>query len=304
MVGTVQDRKGVDLFSRTAELAHARGLPWRFAWIGSHTSRVAHRSLLSDRVAWLGALSRERVREELAACDAFFLSSVDDPMPLSVVEAVQHRLRVVTYERVGSREVLGGVGGYRSFAEYTPRAALDALRAVLAEPEVDEAGYREVEELFDIPAFCARMSAALGLPGPGEAARLDRTATRRHFKAALRQHVAYRAEEFRWLLDAGHEENALRVGREILLRHQSTDVLTGMAEIHARRGEPAEALHLLAAAACLGGHRSRAWLEIARIAELLGPEGESLRRLAHHEAARIRTARPAGAPMVTVTPDA
>ncbi|MFG2885995.1 glycosyltransferase family 4 protein [Streptomyces sp. NPDC048297] len=105
MVGSMQDRKGLDLFSRVAELAYARGLPWRFAWIGHKTWRIGASTLLSDRVEWMGALSRDRVREELAASDVFFPSSVDDPMPLSVVEAVQQRLRTVTYHRVGSREV-------------------------------------------------------------------------------------------------------------------------------------------------------------------------------------------------------
>ncbi|MEO3750367.1 glycosyltransferase family 4 protein [Streptomyces sp. B6B3] len=288
MVGTVQDRKGVDLFSRVAELAHARGLPWRFAWIGRRTPRVAEGSLQSDRVAWLGALSRDRVREELAASDAFFLSSVDDPMPLSVVEAVQHRLRVVAYRRVGSHEVLDGVRGYRAFAEYEPAAALAALRDALDE-EVSPAAYREVAELFDAPAFAARMSAALGLGLTPGVAGLDEPAARRRFAAVLDQHLEHRAEEFRMLLGAGREESALRVGREILRRQPSTDVLTGMAEVHARHGRTAEAMQLLGAVACLGGRRFLVWREISRIAGLLGPEGRSLRRFAEREGRRIRS---------------
>jgi hypothetical protein len=68
-----------------------------------------------------------------------------------------------------------------------------------------------------------------------------------------------------------------------------------MAQIHARHDQQAEALHMLAAAACLGGHRTRAWLEIARIAQRLGPQGQSLYRFAHHEASRIRATRNQGA---------
>ncbi|RKN37728.1 glycosyltransferase [Streptomyces hoynatensis] len=288
MVGTVQDRKGVDLFSRVAELAHARGLPWRFSWVGWKTPRIAQKTLLSDRVEWMGALSRDRVREELAASDVFFLSSVDDPMPLSVVEAVQHRLRIATFHRVGSREVLDGVRGYRAYTEYTPEAAFEALRAVLAE-EVDEERYREVEELFDIPAFSARMSAALSLPAPGATVAHDAEEARHRFSVALEQNVAYRTDEFREHMSAGREENAFRVGREILRRAtHSTDVLVGMAEIHARHGRVKEALSMLGGAACVGGQRSRVWMEIARVAEMLGGEGRSLHRFARREALRIR----------------
>ncbi|GIG67606.1 glycosyltransferase family 4 protein [Phytomonospora endophytica] len=180
MVGTVQDRKGVDLFSRVAE--RAAGLPWDFAWYG-HRGGVSGSALESPRVDWRGAMPRRRVRAELARADVLFLSSVDDPMPLAVIEAVQQRLRIVTYDRVGSKEILEGVGGYRGFGEYTPGAALDAIAAVLAD-DVDEDAYGEVEELFAPARFAERMSTALSLahdgpppetPGPTVAALDDET---------------------------------------------------------------------------------------------------------------------------------
>jgi glycosyltransferase involved in cell wall biosynthesis len=306
MVGSMQDRKGLDLFSRVAELAYVQGLPWRFAWIGHKTWRIGSSTLLSDRVEWMGALSRDRVREELAASDVFFLSSVDDPMPLSVVEAVQQRLRTVTYHRVGSREVLEGVPGYRSFAEYTPEAALDALRRVLDE-EVSEAQYQDVEELFDIPAFTARMTTALGLPGPHESRRPAgddvpesaeeepgdgptagaRSAGAR-FSAVLSRHGKYLIADFDRHLSQGKDDDALRVGTEILRRRQPVDVIVGMAEIRARRGDVEEACRLLSAAAIAGGDRARVWSEVARVATLLGTRGRSIRQLARKEAVRIQ----------------
>ncbi|MFC8394370.1 glycosyltransferase family 4 protein [Streptomyces sp. NPDC057238] len=307
MVGSMQDRKGLDLFSRVAELAHAKGLPWRFAWIGHRTPRIASSTLVSDRVTWMGALSRARVREELAASDVFFLSSVDDPMPLSVVEAVQQRLRVITYGRVGSREVLDGVPGYRSFSEYTPQAAFDALRSVLAE-RVSEDDYREVEELFDIPAFTARMTTALGLPGPGparyplsaasvssaasaESAESEETADGdgpENPRAVIPQQLRHLNEDFKRHVGAGNVEDALRVGTEILRRRQPVDVLIGMAELRAARGQAKEACRLLAAAAVVGGDRGRVWSEISRVAALLGPRGRAIRQLARKESVRAQ----------------
>lgn len=162
MVGSVQDRKGADLFSRVAERAHLDGLPWDFAWFGQRSARLGAASMLSPLVDWRGALPRRRVREELAAADVLLLPSLDDPMPLAVVEAVQQRLRVVTYDRVGSREILGGVSGYRAFTEYTPRAALDAVAAVL-DDEVDTGAYAEIADLFAPARFAERMSLALSL---------------------------------------------------------------------------------------------------------------------------------------------
>ncbi|MEU6087614.1 glycosyltransferase family 4 protein [Streptomyces sp. NPDC047085] len=300
MVGSMQDRKGLDLFSRVAELAYAQGLPWRFAWIGHKTWRIGPSTLLSDRVEWMGALSRDRVREELAASDVFFLSSVDDPMPLSVVEAVQQRLRTVTYHRVGSREVLEGVPGYRSFAEYTPEAALDALRHVLDE-QVSEEEYRDVEELFDISAFTARMTTALNLARPGDMPRAlpadapeqaeepdgETSYAEGPFSAVLSRHAKYLAEDFTRHFTAGRHDEALRVGTEILRRRQPVDVLIGMAEIRAARGDADEAFRLLSAAAIAGGDRGRVWSEISRVAGDLGARGRAIRQLARKESIRI-----------------
>lgn len=208
MVGTVQDRKGVDLFSRVAE--RAAGLPWDFAWYG-HRGGVSDAALESTRVDWRGAMPRHRVRAELAEADVLFLSSVDDPMPLAVIEAVQQRLRIVTYDRVGSKEILEGVSGYRGFGEYAPDAALDALKAVLAD-DVDEDGYRAVEELFAPASFAERMSTALSLahegpppaaPGPTAGA-LDDETPESHARAVAELRTAGRAE------DAELTERALR----------------------------------------------------------------------------------------------
>jgi hypothetical protein len=123
------------------------------------TSPAGSRPRRAESVEWLGALPRHRVRRELADPDVFFLSSVDDPMPLSVVEAVQQRLRVVTFDKVGSRELLGGVRGYRSFGEYTPEAAFTALDEVLRE-QVSEEDYQESRTCSTSPR------SPLGCPPP------------------------------------------------------------------------------------------------------------------------------------------
>lgn len=164
MVGTVQDRKGADLFSRVAERAALLGLPWRFSWLGHRMGAMSDRTLLSSHVDWRGALPRRRIREELAESDVLFLSSEDDPMPLAAVEAVQQRLRVVSHHGIGTHEILSGVRGYRGFPEYTPESALAAIADVLGD-EVEETGYTEVQELFDITRFGERMDLALGLTG-------------------------------------------------------------------------------------------------------------------------------------------
>ncbi|WUD74942.1 glycosyltransferase [Streptomyces sp. NBC_00510] len=235
MVGTVQDRKGADLFSRVAERAALLGLPWRFSWLGHRMGAMSDRTLLSSHVDWRGALPRRRIREELAESDVLFLSSEDDPMPLAAVEAVQQRLRVVSHHGIGTHEILSGVRGYRGFPEYTPESALAAIADVLGD-EVEETGYTEVQELFDITRFGERMDLALGLTGtdgpaapPGDPlptvpAMTDRT------PAAHLAHV-------RKLAGAGRTADALAYGARVLRNHPILELDRTLAELRERTRE-------------------------------------------------------------------
>jgi hypothetical protein len=162
MVGTVQERKGVDLFSRVADLAADRHPDWRFEWAGAAPGPLPPEVHRSDRVAWLGRLERDRITELLAASDVFFLSSRDDPMPLAALEAIGAGLRVVSSERVGAFELLSGAQGYTAFAEPTPEAALRAIESALTTVP-DPERWREVRARFTVEAFAERMRGALGI---------------------------------------------------------------------------------------------------------------------------------------------
>ncbi|MFC0682057.1 glycosyltransferase family 4 protein [Lysobacter korlensis] len=168
MVGTVQERKGVDLFSRVADLAAEQHPEWRFAWAGAPTGPLPPGVLQSDRVAWLGRLDRDRIDDLLRTADAFFLSSRDDPMPLAVVEAIGAGLRVVSFDRVGASEILADADGYAAFAEYTPAAALRAIESALAAVP-DRERWREARSRFTVDAFEERMRKALEVEPAGSA---------------------------------------------------------------------------------------------------------------------------------------
>ncbi|WP_061963300.1 glycosyltransferase family 4 protein [Demequina aurantiaca] len=162
MVGSVQARKGATLFSQVAELAAERGLDIDFTWVGG--GNPTPELFLSDRVNWTGHLSRAGTEAALDSSDVFFLSSIDDPMPLSALEAIAARRRVVSYSGVGTHEIMAGVPGYESFADYRPEAALDAIMRVL-ETEPDQAAFGEVVDMFSAEAFSERLLAVVRAEG-------------------------------------------------------------------------------------------------------------------------------------------
>jgi len=159
MAGTLQARKGVDLFSRVADLAKAKGRNYKFLWAGGETKEIVYKS---DNVLWLGNKSSEDLQRCIAAADLFFLSSEDDPFPLSVIEALQMRRRVVAYKYTGAAEILSSsqsnIG--EIFENYEPTAALDAIDSALAST-VSFCSFDNVIYKFSLVAFTDRFFNAI-----------------------------------------------------------------------------------------------------------------------------------------------
>lgn len=133
MVGSINERKGADLFGRVADLAAVDRPDWRFHWVGAlATMQPIYQS---PNVVWHGWLwnSLDLVRQ----CDLFFLSSIDDPCPLAALEALQLGKRCIAYRETGTAELIESLPGCAVFGDHQPEAALKALELALgfSEPE-------------------------------------------------------------------------------------------------------------------------------------------------------------------------
>lgn len=159
MAGTVQARKGVELFSRTADLAIEKGLPWTFCWAGAD---IGDGSYKSNNVEWVGPLDKAGVFEFISGSDVFFLSSADDPFPLCVLEALLACKPVTVFSGTGSAEIfendaeLPGV----IYHEYTAETALSAIReAALLQP--DMAAFNKINNDLSLTNFVSRINTAI-----------------------------------------------------------------------------------------------------------------------------------------------
>lgn len=166
MLGTVQARKGPALFGAVAERAAALALPWDFSWIG-HDVQEPGLPPPSPAVRWAGRLEGAALAAELAAMDVLLLSSADDPMPLSVIEALALGKRVVAYAGTGAAEAVAGLPGCGVFADYTPEAALAALQAALAQPADPAAIAARGQDLASPTGLAQRVLAALASGATG-----------------------------------------------------------------------------------------------------------------------------------------
>lgn len=158
MVGSMDERKGVPLFSEVAALAAARQLPWQFHWVGALASRTLGE--VSAKVRWWGW--QDSPLEFVRRADVFFLSSMDDPLPLACLEAMALGKRCVAFRRTGIAEMIEGIRGCAVFEKHSAADAMKALETVLAETPDSHRLMQLTRESASLAAFVSRMQEIIG----------------------------------------------------------------------------------------------------------------------------------------------
>lgn len=161
MVGTQQKRKGVDLFSRVADIAVREGKEWKFVWLGAYT-RAAEECYKSSNVDWKGHVSSVEVRDWLSKASVFFLSSIDDPMPLSVGEALMNNVPSLVYGDTGFASFIEAYGAGEVFRDYDADTAYSKLLSMINNGSIYSVDRGRVEQIIGVEQFGKRMLIALG----------------------------------------------------------------------------------------------------------------------------------------------
>ena len=167
--GTVDHRKGVDLFIQVAarvKAASTASRPCHFVWIGggptAYTTWCRHdleAAKLHETVHLIG--SRESIDGYLAAADAFLMCSREDPFPLVTLAAIAAGVPVVTFEGAGgTSEIIDNEAGVT-----VPYLDVDSMaKAVLRlhqEPEwsqaLGDAGRARFHTYYTFDVFAQRL---------------------------------------------------------------------------------------------------------------------------------------------------
>jgi glycosyltransferase involved in cell wall biosynthesis len=122
MVGYYSKLKGVNFFSEIADLAKKKGLEYKFNWLGDGPHGDLY---FSPNVSWLGYSSNPKIT--MQSIDLFFLSSIEDSIPLVVYEALELHKKCVAYKNNGVAQILQKIDGCSVFEEYTPIQALNSI---------------------------------------------------------------------------------------------------------------------------------------------------------------------------------
>lgn len=157
MVGSVQERKGVNFFSQVAD-TFTDDPNYEFYWVGRKMQRDLY---YSKNVIWKDALYGDDLIEFLKNSDLFFLSSYDDPFPLVVLEAIALGLHVIASKDVGSSELLEELDGCAVFENFDPLEVKGLIQKVLGS-EIDLQKYHNiVQDFCRISSFDKRLRRAL-----------------------------------------------------------------------------------------------------------------------------------------------
>lgn len=157
----LQERKGVMVFAEAARRLSAAGVAARFSVVGSdwgeldRLSRFIARHGLERIIHYEGALSREEALQRLQKADVYVLPSVDEPYPMSVLEAMATGTATVCTDDCGFSGLLMDAD---AALVVRPEAAAvaDAVRKLVDEPLLRERlAHRAsalIESVFSIEA--------------------------------------------------------------------------------------------------------------------------------------------------------
>jgi len=157
MVGTIQERKGVEIFSRVAD-HYANNMQIQFHWVGHETEPISYKS---KHVNWHGR--KVNPFSYIKYCDIFFLSSVDDPFPLSVLEALFFHRKIVLYKNIGTEEIINNIDGCEIFDNYEIDSVISALERVM-EKNLDNDRVNEINRnISSVGSFVRRINQKLDI---------------------------------------------------------------------------------------------------------------------------------------------
>lgn len=112
-IASIQERKGVDLFIETAIKVCKKNNQVEFLWIGNGHSykrwqKDINKNKLEKRILFSGFLENPFIL--LRRASIFYLTSRDDPFPLSILEAMCLGREIIAFDIGGINEGLSGNG--------------------------------------------------------------------------------------------------------------------------------------------------------------------------------------------------
>lgn len=163
------ESKGVFVLLDALKMLADKGLPFECTYVGAESKEIdagrlaeeVKRRGLGGRVSYLGRKTGEAKEEEYAKSDIFIFPSYDECFGIVLLEAMSHRLPIVTTDEGGIPDLVeDGVNGLISERK-NPESLANCIETLLADPDLrckmGEEGYRILQEKFTEDVFLRRI---------------------------------------------------------------------------------------------------------------------------------------------------
>ena len=163
------ESKGVFILMDALKILSDKGIPFKCAYVGAESKEIDARRLakeldhrgLGGRVSYLGRKTGEAKEQEYAKSDLFIFPSYDECFGIVLLEAMSHRLPIVTTDEGGIPDLVeDGVNGLICERK-NPESLANCIETLLAAPELrskmGEEGYRILHEKFTEDVFLQRI---------------------------------------------------------------------------------------------------------------------------------------------------
>lgn len=159
MIAFQNENKNVSFFSRVADEACKRDLPYRFTWVGGQGGEI-NDLYHSKNVQWLG--DQEHVMDILNNIDVLLFTSKADSFPLVIAEALSKGKRIVSYTENGFAPHIKELKGCRLYETFNENLAIDMIDQVLKETVDEEKHKALVHQLCSMENFEQRLKELFG----------------------------------------------------------------------------------------------------------------------------------------------
>lgn len=160
-------RKRPMVFVEAAGVLTAAGIPASFRLVGPDEgeadavqAEIARLGLSAEVIGWEGPLPPDQTQERMRQCSVYALPSINEPFPMSVLEAMALGKPVVITRSCGLADIIESSCSGIVVGEH-PEEFIEALRTLLSDAEqreaMGQAARQAAAELFSMPAVAGQL---------------------------------------------------------------------------------------------------------------------------------------------------
>lgn len=154
MIAYQNKNKNVSFFSKVADEAFNKNLPYKFIWVGGQGGDISN-LYHSKHVEWLG--DQEHVMDIMNNIDVVLFTSMADCFPLVLAEALSKGKRIVSCSENGFASFVAPLKGCKLFTTFDEALVINLISEAITETVDEQKNKQLVYDLCSMENFTTRL---------------------------------------------------------------------------------------------------------------------------------------------------